>query len=135
MTGNEARAVREVHVAAWLTAYKGDAPLHSQFPITLRNGKSVPGVHVICNNCGNHLSGDRVRGRAIRSLPHVVTIEANGLCEQCDRLTHINCRFRADGDEILIEWLGSNGRWHAREYRQPKLVEKIAEQVRRLLSQ
>src|SRR5437773_2635449 len=122
MTGNEARAVREGNVAAWLTAYKEDAPLHGQFPITLRNGKSVHGVHVICNKCCNHISGDRVRGRVIRSLPHVVTIEANGLCEPCDRLTHINCRLRANGNETLIEWLGSNGLWHAREYRQPSLA-------------
>jgi hypothetical protein len=109
--------------------------LHSQLPITLKNGESVPGVYVICNGCGNHISGDRVHGRVIRSLPHVVTIEANGLCEPCDRLTHIHCRFRASGDRTLIEWLGSNGRWHAREHRQPTLVEKITEQMRRLLSQ
>jgi hypothetical protein len=134
MTGDKAPAVREGNIAAWLTAYKGDAPLHSQLPITLKNGKSVPGVHITCNNCGSQISGDRVRGRVIQSLPHVVTIEANGLCEPCDRLTHINCRFRANGDETLIEWLGSNGLWHAREYRQPTLAEKITEKVHRLLS-
>lgn len=135
MTGKETPEVREGNIAAWATAYIGDAPLHCQFPIMLKNGKSVPGVHVICNSCGAHISGDRVRGRVIQSLPHVVTIEANGFCEPCDRLTHIDCRVRANRDETLIEWLGNNGLWYAREYRQPTLAEKITEQVRRLLSQ
>jgi len=130
---NEEPAVRVGNIAAWLSAFKRDAPLHSQMPIKLQNGKSVPGLNVICNNCGHSLSGDRVRGRVIRSLPHVVTIEANGLCEPCDRLTHVNCRIRATEDETLIEWLGGNGLWQAREYRQPTLAEKIARLVRRLL--
>jgi len=121
------------NIAAWVAAYKRDLPLHNQFPIVLKNGKSVPGMHVICNNCGNHISGDRLRGRVIPSLPHVVTIDANGVCEPCDRLTHIDCRFRASGDEALIEWLGSTGLWQAREYRQPTLTEKITKRVRRLL--
>jgi hypothetical protein len=134
MTGNEEPAGPERNFVVWLTAYKLDAPLHSQFPITLKNGKSVPGVHVICNSCGNHLSGDRLRGRIIQSLAHVVTIEANGLCEQCERLTHIDFRLRANGEETLIEWLSGNGQWQAREYRQPTLKEKISKRVRRLLS-
>lgn len=118
-----------------VTAFKWDAPLHSQFPITLKNGKSIPGVHVICNTCGSQLSGDRVRGRVVRSMPHVVTIEANGLCEPCDRLTQIHCRLRAGEDRTLIEWLGSDGRWHVRDYRQPTLAEKITKQICHLLSQ
>ena len=122
------------NIAAWRSAYKRDPSLRSQFPITLKNGKSVPGVHVICNNCGQHISGDRLRGRVIQSLPHVVTIDANGLCEPCDRVTHIDCRFRSDGKETLIEWLASNGLWQAREYRHPTLAEKITKYVRRLLS-
>jgi hypothetical protein len=134
MTGNEAPVGPERNFVAWFAAYKLDAPLHSQFPITLKNGKSVPGVHVICNSCCNHLSGDRLRGRIIQSLAHVVTIEANGLCEPCKRLTHVDFRLRANGDETLIEWLSSNGLWQAREYRQPTLKEKIANRVRHLLS-
>jgi hypothetical protein len=134
MTGDKAHAVREGHIAAWLSAYKQERPLHSQFPITLKNGKSVPGLLVVCNNCGDHITGDRVRGRIIYLLPHVVTIEANGFCEPCERITHIDCRFRTNGDETLIEWRSSNGLWQAREYRQPTLTEKITKHVRQLLS-
>jgi hypothetical protein len=133
VTSNEEPAVRVGKIAAWLSAFGQDAPLHSQMPIKLKNGKSVPGFNVICNNCGHSLSGDRVHGRVIRSLPHVVTIEANGLCEPCDRITHIDCRIRANGGETLIEWLANNGTWNAREYRQFTLAEKIARLVRRLL--
>ena len=131
---NDARAVREGDVAAWLTSYKTDAPLHSQMPITLQNGKAVPGVHVVCSSCGNRISGDRVRGHVIQSLPHVVTIAANGFCGPCDRLTHIDCRFRATADETVVEWLASNRCWQAKEMRQPTLGEKITEYLRRLLS-
>ena len=82
----------------------------------------MPGVHVVCMQCGNRISGDRVHGRLIQSLPHVLTVSANGCCEECDRLTHIDCRFRAN----------ANGGWQARELRQPTLGEKIARGARRL---
>lgn len=134
MMGNTKRPISDGTIAAWLSAYKRDAPLYSQMPITLKNGKSVPGVHVICNTCGNNLSGDRVHGRVVQSLPNVVTIAANGYCEPCDRLTHIDCRLRANGDETAIEWLAGNGIWQAREYRLPTLAEKIVKRVRCLLS-
>jgi hypothetical protein len=133
MSGNEAPAIRDDHIAGWLSTYKRDAPLYSQFPVTLKNGKSVPGVHVVCNTCRGRISGDRVRGRVIQSLPHVVTVSANGYCEQCDRMTHIDCRFRANADETVVEWLASNGYWQAKEMRQPTLGEKITQRVRRLL--
>lgn len=132
MTAKKANVAREGKIAAWLAAFERDAPLHNQLPITLKNGKSVPNVHVTCSNCGGHISGDRVRGRITHWLPHVVTIEANGLCEPCDRLTHIDCRFRVSGGRTLIEWLGSNGLWYSRDYRQTT-VEKIAKHLRRLL--
>ena len=133
MTSNGAVAVGDGKIAAWLSAYKREAPLYSQMPITLQNGKSVPGLHVVCSSCGNQISGDRVRGRVVQSLPNVVTIAANGFCEPCDRITHIDCRIRTNGGETLIEWLASNGAWNAREYRQPTLAEKITRLVRRLL--
>jgi hypothetical protein len=125
--------LRDDKIAAYLAAYKVDAPLHRQLPVSLKNGKSVPGVQVICSTCGSSISGDRLRGRVLPSLAHVVTIDANGFCELCDRLTHVDFRVRANGDETLIEWLGGNGRWQAREYRQSTLSEKIVKHLRRLL--
>ena len=82
--------------------------------------------------CGNRISGDRVHGRLIQSLPHVLTVSANGCCEECDRLTHIGCRFRANANGAVVEWLASNGCWQARELRQPTLGEKIARGARHL---
>ncbi len=135
MTIEKARVVPEDKIAARFAAFERDVPLHDQLPITLNNGRSVPTVHITCDGCGGQISGDRVRGRVVRSLQHVVTIEANGLCEPCNRLTPIHCRFRASGDKTFIEWIGSDGLWHAREHRQPTLAEKINSQVRHLLSQ
>jgi len=126
LTTSEAKAL------AWTTAFAGDPALHSQFPVRLMNGKSVPGLHVACRKCGSPLSGDRVRGRVIQSLPHVVTVTANGYCDVCKRMTHIDCRFRTQGQQSIVEWLGSNGYWQAREMRKPRLPEKIFRDVRRL---
>lgn len=134
MTDNEVRAIRDGDVAAWLSAYEVDAPLYSQMPVALTNGESVPGLHIVCKKCGHNLSGDRVRGRVIRSLRHVVTISANGFCEPCDQITHIDCRLRANVEETLIEWLGANGTWQGREYRRPTLTAKITKRLRRLLA-
>ena len=115
-----------------MSAFKTEPPLHTLFPVTLKNGKSVPGVHVVCTQCGNRITGDRVHGRLTQSLPHVLTISANGYCEECDRLTHVDCRFRANSNGTVVEWLANNGYWRAQELRQPALAEKIARGVRRL---
>ncbi len=131
--GSDESVASEISVAAWLAAYKQDEPLYSHMPIELNNGTSVPGLHVVCKTCGSNISGDRVRGRVIQSLPHVVTIAANGFCAPCDRLTHIDCRLRANTDETLIEWLGSNGIWQGRAFRPPTLSEKLARWMRRML--
>ncbi len=125
-------ATSEAKALAWMTAFASEPSLHTQFPVRLLSGKSVPGVHVVCSECGNRISGDRVRGRVIQSLPHVITISANGYCDVCKRMTHIDCRFRSEGQQSTVEWLGSNGYWQAREMRKPTLSEKIALGVRRL---
>ena len=132
MTDNE--AISEAKTLGWITAFENEPPLHTQFPVTLSNGNQVPGVHIVCRSCGNRISGDRIHGRVVQSLPHVITVSANGLCDPCDRLTHIQCRFRASDRETLVEWLGSNGYWQARELRQPTLAEKIARGGRRLVA-
>lgn len=124
----------EVKARAWLTDFHRDQPLYVQFPLRLANGKSVPGVHVACSFCNDRISGDRVHGRVIQSLPHVVTVAANGFCEHCSRMTHIDCRFRVHGGETLIEWLMTNGRWQARELRQLTPMDKIRQTARRLMA-
>ena len=126
------KAISEAKTQGWITAFQNEPPLHSQFPVTLKNGKTVPGVHVVCAQCNNQISGDRVHGRLTQSLPHVLTISANGYCEECDRLTHVDCRFRANANDTVVEWRGSNGYWQARELRQTTLAEKIARGARRL---
>jgi hypothetical protein len=98
----------------------------------LINGKSVPAVHVVCSNCSGRISGDRIHGRVIQSLPHVVAISANGYCEHCARMTHIDCRFRAGANDTIVEWLSSNGYWQARSLRPSTLVDRIARGARRL---
>jgi hypothetical protein len=118
----------------WITAFKNEPPLHAQFPVKLVNGKSVPAVLVVCSKCGGSISGDRVHGRVSQSLPHVVTVSANGYCEPCNRMTHVDCRFRATGDETVVEWLSSNGYWQATELRQPSLIERVTREARNLVA-
>ena len=124
------KAISEAKTQGWITAFQNEPPLHSQFPVTLKNGKTVPGVHVVCAQCNNQISGDRVHGRLTQSLPHVLTISANGYCEECDRLTHVDCRFRSNSDGTVVEWLANNGYWQARELRQPTMAEKFAHGAR-----
>lgn len=118
---------------AWISEFQNEPPLHTLFPLTLSNGKTVPSIHVVCSCCDGRLSGDRIHGRVVQSLAHVVTVAANGYCEQCERMTHIDCRFRTIRDETVVEWLASNGRWQARQLRQPTVVEKITRGAHRLL--
>ncbi len=124
----------EREVRDWIAAFERDPPLFMQFPLSLRNGKSIPGVHVVCSACHCQISGDRVRGRVIQYLPHVATIRANAMCTRCDRITHVDCRFRADGKIAVVEWLGTNGRWQSRLMQPQSIRARIADAFRRLLA-
>ena len=126
--------VPDSRVLALVAAYERDATLASQFPLRLGNGNEVPTMRISCSCCGASLPDETVHGRVFRSLPHVVTVEANGWCEPCLRLTHLDCRFRAGTDLTMVEWLGSNGRWMAREYRQPNGFEALLARVRRMVA-
>ena len=132
MTARKTEQVSEGKMHQWIAAFRSDPALHTLFPVTLMNGKLLPGVHVACSNCGNRISGDRVHGRTVQSLPHVLTVSASGYCAECDRLTHIDCRIRANASDTIVEWLGTNGNWQARELRQPTFAEKVRRWLRRL---
>ena len=118
------RPVPEATVQGWLADFENDPPLYAQFPVQLSNGTKVPGIHVVCPGCKACLSGDRVRGRLVRSLSTVVTVTANGKCVQCGRITNVVARFRSQGKQTVIEWLGTDGRWRARDLR-PSFLTKV----------
>lgn len=122
----EEREVQADKARAWGAAFESDLPLHKQFPVTLTNGKKVPGVRVVCGTCDQHLTGDRLRGRVVRLIPHVVTVAANGYCICCERLTHVDFRIRASVDRTVVEWLARNGQWQAREIYKTTMLERIA---------
>lgn len=126
------KAMSEAKTRGLMKDFESEPPLHSLFPLTLSNGKTVPAIHIVCSKCDAQISGDRIHGRVIQSLPHVITISANGLCDVCQRMTHIDCRFRSDPNGTAVEWLAANGYWQARELRQPTLGEKVARGARRL---
>lgn len=126
--------VPDSRVLGLIAAYERDATLASQFPLRLGNGKEVPAMRISCSCCGASLPDETVHGRVFRSLPHVVTVDANGWCEPCNRLTHLDCRFRVSTELTTVEWLGSNGRWVAREYRQPNWIEGLLARVHRMLA-
>lgn len=126
------REVREETARGWMAAFNSDEPLYKQFPVRLINGKTVPGIRVVCSPCGQHLTGDRLRGRVVQSLPHVVSVSANGMCVVCERLTHVDFRLRAHPGETMVEWLATNGQWQAKEVRPSTLLERAFGVVRRL---
>lgn len=124
--------VPEHRVRGWLTAFETDAPLASHFPRTLSNGDIVPGLHVVCTCCGQRITPDAVRGQVLQSLPHVLTVEGNGLCEVCDRLTHIDCRFRSNHNGTVIEWCDESGRWLRKPCQRPTLRSRIERVCRKI---
>lgn len=124
----------EAIVEQWVAAFRADPPLHTLFPVVLNNGKSVPGVNIVCSTCRDSLSGDRIHGRVVQSLPHVVTVHANGYCQRCNRLTNVRCRFRTEGRDAVVEWPGSDGRWRRMEYLVPTRWQRLAKHWRRFLA-
>lgn len=120
----------EATVRQWVASFQAEPPLHTLFPLVLPNGKSIPGVHIVCSKCQERISGDRVHGRVIQSLAHVVTVDANGHCVRCNRLTNVRCRFRAEGQNVTVEWPDSAGQWHCADYRIPTRWERAARRWR-----
>lgn len=125
------RPAREVR--NWVDAFERDPPLFTQFPVALNNGRAIPGLHVACSACRCRISGGRVHGRVSQFLPHVVSVTANAKCDVCDKITHIDCRFRTDHNITVIEWLGCNGRWQARLMQPESLGGRVVDKFRRLL--
>jgi hypothetical protein len=123
----------EREVRDWVAAFERDEPLYGQFPLTLANGRSIPGLHVVCSECNCRISGDRVRGRVVQSLHNVITVTANAMCTRCDRITHVDCRVRSDEQTAVLEWL-ANGRWQARPMQPGSIRERVTDAVRRLLA-
>jgi hypothetical protein len=120
-------AQSRIEAEGWQRDFERDGPLYTYFPVTLANGKSIPALHIVCDSCGGLVSGAAVRGRVIKSLPHVVTVTANGICAACARITHVDCRFRAHADNTIIEWLGSNGRWRARAMQETSRIKHVVD--------
>lgn len=127
------RPAPEREVRAWLAAFERDPPLYTLFPLTLKNGKSIPGAHVVCSACNCRISGDRVRGRVTQPLPHVNAVTANAMCTRCNRVTHVDFRFRAGEATTVLEWL-AHGRWQARPMQPPSIRVRVADAFRRLLT-
>lgn len=123
----------EREVRDWVAAFERDEPLYGQFPLTLANGRSIPGLHVVCSECNCRISGDRVRGRVVQSLPSVTTVTANAMCTRCDRITHVDCRFRSVEQTAVLEWL-ANGHWQARPMQPKSIRVRIFDAFRRLLT-
>lgn len=124
----------EATVRKWIDSFRADPPLHTLFPVKLQNGKSVPAVHIVCSTCRDSLSGDRIHGRVVQSLPNVITVDANGYCQRCNRLTNVRCRFRTEGQDAVVEWPGSDGRWRRMEYLVPTRWQRLAKHWRRFLA-
>lgn len=123
--------VPEAQARQWVAAFERDPLLTTQFPLQLVNGSTVPGIHLGCSGCGDRIANDRIHGLVTRPLPHVVTVAANEYCEACDRMTHIDCRFRVQAGKAVVEWLDGNG-WQAKVMRLPTLLERIIHAARRL---
>ena len=98
----------------WIKALRAEDPLYTSFPVTLPNGGLIKNFVGLCSGCKRTISGDRVRGRVMWSLPTVATVEANGYCNECKKVTHLHCRFRAHEKTYKVEWIGSDGNWYAR---------------------
>lgn len=103
--------VRPPEVAAQVVAFKRDPPLHTLFPVTLGNGAVVTGFNADCGNCRQTVDPEWVHGRLFDSLPTVKTIDANAYCVACERLIHVDARFRAVDDTYQFEYPNEHGQW------------------------
>lgn len=103
---------RSPQAAAQIASFRTDPPLHQSFPITLPNGAVVPGFEITCGHCGKPVDPDWVHGRIVEVLPTVKQMAANAYCAPCERLIHLDGRFRAVEQTFQFEYPDDNNRWH-----------------------
>ena len=104
-------AARSPQAAEQIASFRRDPPLHTSFPVTLPNGAVVTGFNAQCGTCGETVDPAMVHGRLFLSLPTVQTIDANAYCVACQRLIHVDARFRAVDDTYQFEYPNEHGQW------------------------
>lgn len=123
----QAPTVNEVppQVQGWVAAFQRDEPMYKSFPLVLPNGAKIKTFTGICSSCKEPVNPELVRGRVMWSLPTVATVEGNSYCEDCQRITHHDCRFRAEGNTYRAEWPGLDGRWYSKTPPVPTLLNRV----------
>lgn len=120
------------HVHEWVRAFERDRPMYQSFPIVLPNGATIATFTGVCSGCKQPVDPERVRGRVMWSLPTVATVDGNSYCERCQRITHHDCRFRAEGKTYRAEWPGLDGRWYCKVPPGPSVGQRLIEMGKRL---
>jgi len=106
--------IRPAHppqVTRQIASFRCDPPIHGRFPLTLINGAVVKGLEARCANCSQTIDPEYVHGRVLDSLPTVKTLDVNAYCVPCERLIHIDGRFRAVDDTYQFEYPNERGQW------------------------
>ncbi len=80
-----------LEVQAWIRAIESDQTLCLSSPLVLPNGEQVTTLTGVCSACNQAIEPAMVRGRLLWSLPTVATVEGNGYCSTCQRITHLHC--------------------------------------------
>lgn len=68
----------------------------SQFPVQFSNNAVWTEFDGKCSGCGKTLDRNNVRGLLSKPLPTVATIEAAGVCLNCELLTRFDYRIHND---------------------------------------
>lgn len=103
--------VRPPQVVRQIASFRRDPTLRGQFPLTLINGAVVKGLEAKCAQCHQPIDPEFVHGRVLDSLPTVKTLDVNAYCVPCERLIHIDVRFRAVDDTYQLEYPSGHGPW------------------------
>jgi hypothetical protein len=80
----------------------------SQFPIKFKNNNVLNEWEGSCASCKKTIPPEHLHGNICYPIDTLVTIEAVGVCLECELLTMFSCRVR---DNLSLEWVNSEGRW------------------------
>lgn len=70
--------------------------ISSQMPVTFENGAKWYELMGECKGCGHELPDNLVRGMVTRQTPHMVSVEAAGICHECKLVTRFVYRLHDD---------------------------------------
>lgn len=70
-------------------------------PYVFANGSAMQGLSIACSKCGQHLTGEQLKGEFVVYNEESAALDGFGVCESCKLINPFNLKVRNDGTMLV----------------------------------